>query len=173
VDFWPVRGDRIMATVTALLKSAHGADARGRQPYMVQNTINMANTGVTNASADIIQAITIPADTVVLNAGMEIMTAMSGDSGSDTTFDLGVTGTEPDIFADGFDADSGTAAGTYSVNAADFRPLITESADTIDVLIKTATTAPTAGKVRVWAIMMDVSDVGVMTADEVDRDTLA
>jgi hypothetical protein len=30
-----------------------------------------------------------------------------------------------------------------------------------------------AGKIRVWAIMMDVSTMGDMTADEVDRDTLA
>jgi len=31
----------------------------------------------------------------------------------------------------------------------------------------------TAGKVRVFAILMDCDDLGDMTANEVDRDTLA
>jgi len=31
----------------------------------------------------------------------------------------------------------------------------------------------TAGKIRVWALMLNVSDMGSMGADEVDRDTLA
>jgi hypothetical protein len=30
-----------------------------------------------------------------------------------------------------------------------------------------------AGKLRIWAMLSDVSDFGDMTADEVDRDTLA
>jgi len=31
----------------------------------------------------------------------------------------------------------------------------------------------TAGKLRAYAVMMDISDQGNMAADEVDRDTLA
>jgi len=31
----------------------------------------------------------------------------------------------------------------------------------------------TAGKIRVYAAMMDISDQGDMSANEVDRDTLA
>jgi hypothetical protein len=45
------------------------------------------------------------------------------------------------------------------------------AADTIDLEIDAATTAPTAGVVRVWAILMDVD--ARKTAAEVDRDLLA
>jgi hypothetical protein len=46
------------------------------------------------------------------------------------------------------------------------------SADTLDVELN-AVTSLTAGKIRVWALMLNVSDMGSMSADEVDRDTLA
>jgi len=48
------------------------------------------------------------------------------------------------------------------------------AAETIDVkLITQSGTALTTGKIRVWAMIMDVSDIGVVGANEVDRDTLA
>jgi len=47
------------------------------------------------------------------------------------------------------------------------------SADTIDVLLAGGGASFTAGKIRVYAMMMDISDQGDMSADEVDRDTLA
>jgi len=50
--------------------------------------------------------------------------------------------------------------------------LVTTS-DTVDVLIQAATTVSTAGKVRVWAVLMDVDGLGEMSADEVTRDALA
>ena len=47
------------------------------------------------------------------------------------------------------------------------------SADTIDVLLAGGGASFTAGSIRVYAILMDISDQGDMSADEVDRDTLA
>jgi hypothetical protein len=45
------------------------------------------------------------------------------------------------------------------------------AADTIDLEIDAATTAPTAGKLRIWAILMDVD---ARKAGEIaDRDVLA
>jgi hypothetical protein len=120
------------------------------------------------AAADVIECLNVPANTLILNAGLEIITVLGGES-SDTTFDLGVTGVDADNFVDGFDADA-AAAGAYAQNAAAFQPLIVGAADTIDLLIATATTAPTGGKVRVWAVLCDI---GAKPAPgTVDRDVI-
>jgi hypothetical protein len=83
---------------------------------------------------------------------------------------LGVTTTEPDNFVDGFDADA-AAAGAYAQNAAAYQPLVIGAADTIDLLIATATTAPTSGEVRVWAVLMNID--GRPARASVDREQLA
>jgi hypothetical protein len=127
-------------------------------PYLVEKTIDFAVAatakGSALAAADIIEVIDVPAGTMVINAGLQVVTVATGES-SDTTVDLGITTTEPDNFVDGFDLDA-AAAGAYAQNAAAFQPLIVGTADTIDLLIATATTAPTGGKVRVWALMCDI-----------------
>jgi hypothetical protein len=100
---------------------------------------------------------------------MEVITVLGGES-SDTTFDLG-TGVDADNFVDGFDADA-AAAGAYAQNAAAFQPVVVGStADTIDITIATATTAPTSGEVRVWAVLMNVN--GRPARASVDREQLA
>ena len=47
------------------------------------------------------------------------------------------------------------------------------TADTLDVLIQAQTGTTTAGVIRVFALLLDVDDIGTVGADEVDRDTLA
>jgi hypothetical protein len=142
-------------------------------PYFKEVLIDFAAAatakGSALAAADVIEAIRVPANTMILNAGLEVITVAAGES-NDTTLDLGVTTTEPDNFVDGFDLDA-AAAGAYAQNAAAFQPLVIGTADTIDLLIATATTAPTGGIVRVWAVLMDID--GRRTAAEVDRDNLA
>jgi hypothetical protein len=142
-------------------------------PYFKEVLIDFAAAatakGSALAAADVIEAISVPANTIILNAGLEVVTVAGGES-NDTTVDLGVTTTEPDIFIDGFDLDA-AAAGAYAQNAAAFQPLVIGTADTIDLLIATSTTAPTSGVVRVFAILMDVD--ARKTAAEVDRDVLA
>ena len=127
-------------------------------PYFVEKTIDFAVAatakGSALAAADVIEVIDVPANTMVLNAGLQVITVATGES-NDTTVDLGITTTEPDNFVDGFDLDA-AAAGAYAQNAAAFQPLIVGTADTIDLLIATATTAPTGGKVRVWAVLCDI-----------------
>jgi len=163
-----------MALGDNTLTVARGSSARGRQPYYVQGTVNFATAASDKGSAlvatDVIPAITIPANTVVLFAGMEVTTANVGGS-NDVTLDMSTAA--GDIFVDGFDFDA-AAVGDYAASDADFRPIVVGgTADNIDIKIATATTAPTGGVVRVWAILMDVDDSGDMGADEVDRDTLA
>ena len=162
-----------MATVTTLAGGATAGRTAGAVPYLVDKNIDFAAAatakGSALAAADVIECISVPANTLILNAGIEVITVLGGES-SDTTFDLGVTTTEPDNFVDGFDADA-AAAGAYAQNAAAYQPLVIGTADTIDLLIATATTAPTSGVVRVWAVLMSVD--GRIGADEVDRDQLA
>lgn len=162
-----------MATITTLAGGATAGRTVGSVPYLVDKSIDFAAAatakGSALAAADVIEAISVPVNTVILNAGLEITTVLGGES-NDTTFDLG-TGVDADVFVDGFDADA-AAAGAYAQNAAAFQPIVVgATADTIDITIATATTAPTSGVARVWAILMNVD--GRIGADEVDRDQLA
>lgn len=162
-----------MATITTLAGAASAGRTAGAVPYLVDVTIDFAAAatakGSALAAADVIEALSVPVDTVILNAGMEVITVLGGES-SDTTFDLG-TGVDADNFVDGFDADA-AAAGAYAQNAAAFQPVVVGStADTIDITIATATTAPTSGEVRVWAVLMNVD--GRPARASVDREQLA
>lgn len=162
-----------MATVTTLAGGSVDGFTAGRMPYFKEVLIDFAAAatakGSALAAADVIEAISVPANTMILNAGLEVITVAGGES-NDTTVDLGVTTTEPDIFVDGYDLDA-ASAGAYAQNAAAYQPLVIGTADTIDLLIATATTAPTSGVVRVWAVLMDID--GRKAAAEVDRDVLA
>ena len=142
-------------------------------PYFVEQEIDWAAAATAKggvlAAADVIEAIDVPANTVVLNAGLEVTVAAGGES-NDNTLDVGITGVDADCFVDGFDLDA-AAAGAYAQNAAAYQPLVVATADTIDVLIATATTAPTSGKIRVWALMCNID--AKPAPGGVDRDLLA
>ena len=136
-----------------------GHPANGRTPYLVENTIDMS--AFDPAAGDIIQAIDVPAESLVMSAGLEVLTASS----SSVTFDLGITGStagheDPDAFVDAYDA---TGTGYAPMDATDASAmLVCKVADTIDIL--TAGAQDTAGKVRVWAVLCDISGV-----DETDH----
>lgn len=164
-----------MATVTSLARAVGGEGNPGRKAYYVEQEIDWAAAatakGSALAAADVIEAITVPAGTMVLNAGMQVVTAATGES-ADVAIDVGVTGVDADVFVDGFDLDA-AAAGAYAQNAAAFQPIIVGTEDTIDVLIQAATTAPTGGKVRVFAVLMDIGTTGSTAGALADRDQLA
>ena len=141
-----------MATVSKVIGGTSGHPSTRRKPYWVENTID--NSLFDPANGDIIQAINVPAETLVIAAGLEVLTASS----SSVTMDLGITGStaghnDPDCWVDGYDA---TGTGHAPMDATDAAAmLIAKTADTIDILIGGA--QDTAGKVRVWALMCDVS----------------
>ena len=142
-------------TGTTSATSVHSRMNPGvRTPYLVENTID--NSLFDPAAADIIQAIDVPAETLVLAAGLEVLTASS----SSVTFDLGITGStvghhDPDCWVDAYDA---TGTGHAPMDATDAAAmLVCKVADTIDIL--TAGAQDTAGKVRVWALLCDISGV--------------
>lgn len=164
-----------MATVTTLARGAGTVGNPNRKLVLVDKTIDFAAAATAKGSAlaagDIIEAIAVPAQTMVVNAGMSVVAVNVGGS-NDVALDLGVTGIDPDVFVDGFDYDA-AAAGDYAQNAAAFQPVVLGAADTVDLLIQAATTAPTGGKVRVWALLMTVSEVGDTEGALADRDQLA
>tara|TARA_R100000081_G_scaffold29935_1_gene13696 strand:+ start:96 stop:578 length:483 start_codon:yes stop_codon:yes gene_type:complete len=160
-----------MALGDNTLRSAAGNSQRGRNPYMVQTTLNWATAlsdkGTALAAADVVPVIAVPKGTMVLNAGIEVDTQTDG---STFTVDLGMV--DPDVFVDGFDATS--AAGVVAQNPAAYQPVMAVADDNIDVTIASLSGgAVSSGKFRIWAVLMDCTDMGDTAADEVDRDALA
>ena len=133
-----------------------GHPSNGRTPYLVENTIDVSavNGDSGTADGDILQCLDIPAETLIMEAGVEVITALS----SSATIDLGITGGDPDRYVDG-----DTNAAGFSTLTATAR-VIVSSADTLDALIAGA--ASSAGKIRVFAVLCDVSGI-----DETDRNT--
>ena len=131
-----------------------GHPANGRTPYLVENTIDVSavNSSAGTTNGDILQALDIPAETLIMEAGIEVITALS----SSATMDLGITGGDVDRYVDG-----DTNATGYATLTATAR-VVVASADTLDIL--TAGADSSAGKVRVWAVLCDVSGV-----DETDH----
>lgn len=134
-----------------------------KTPYLVEKEIDFAVATTAKGSAlaanDIIEAIRVPANTLVLWAGMQVKEEMTGTS-TDLALDLGVTSNDPDRFVDGFDYDGASEGDWATVAAAATTPalLIGETADTIDILIQAQTNTFTGGTIRVVAQMVDVSD---------------
>ena len=102
-----------------------------------------------------------------MNAGIEVDTQSDG---STLTVDLGMIAAED--FIDGFDGTS--AAGVVAQNPTAYSPRMAVADDNIDLkLVTLSGGAVTTGKFRIWAVLMDCTDIGDMSANEVDRDTLA
>ena len=131
-----------------------GHPSNGRTPYLVENTIDISaiNSAAGTADGDVVQCLDIPAETLIMQAVIEVLTALSGS----VTIDLGITGGDVDNFVDG-----DTNATGYSVLTATANQVIA-SADTLDALLAGA--ASSAGKIRVWAVLCDVSGL-----DETDH----
>jgi len=133
-----------------------GHPSNTRSPYLVENTIDVSavNSDAGTANGDILNALDIPAETLIMEAGIEVTTALS----SSATMDLGITGGDVDRYVDG-----DTNATGYSTLTATAR-VVVASADTLDIL--TAGAASSAGKLRVWAVLCDISGI-----DESDNNT--
>ena len=159
-----------MANITALLKAASGNSQRGRNPYYVDVTIDLTTNSI--APGDTIQAITVPANTLILGAGFQVVESATMNTATDATAALGFTGGDVDAFAAALDID-GAADGAYAPQVAIDGLALSTSGDTIDFVLAGSGASFTAGKLRAFAVMMDISDQGDTTANEVDRDALA
>jgi len=175
-----------MATITMSTNSASTSNNGGTgnkqlrgSLVTLQNDIDLAdailqNGGTALAANDIIEAIAVPANTMVLYAGFKVVTATT-----DSALHVGITGTDVDLFAASFDLDGASVgditppAGLSSGVVANV-PAFTASADTLDVEIHASSGTITGGIIRVFAVcilMDEVSQSG--SAQEVDRDLLA
>ena len=165
-------------TISDLVVAARGTSTTpSRSPYFVEASIDIAAAVASKGSAleagEIIQAITVPANTMIMTAGIEVTTAVDASS-ADAVISLGVTGLDVDRFVAGFEFDADDApAGTYTTQADGSAPVVIGgTADTIDLELDSISTAPVSGVLRVFAVLLDVDAQGG-TADEVDRDQLA
>ena len=123
---------------------------------VVEATVTLPTTSGT------VTAISLPANCLVLSAGVVTTKAIAGSTGY--TIDLSV--------------DSADVVSALDIQAATVGAITTEAAvpvgvvaaNTLDV-VATVTGTATAGAVRVWAVVIDMT--APITADEVDRDQLA
>jgi len=159
-----------MATITSTLKSATGNSQRGRNPYMVENTIDLTAQAISSTAGDVVQAITVPANTKILAAGFQVVNSATMNTGTNATATLGTA--DADEYVTAFDID-GAADGAYAPSVTVSADVVLSTADTLDLTFAGDGATYTAGKIRVYAVMMDVSEIGDTSADEVDRDTLA
>jgi len=128
--------------------------AKGVRVYEAEVTLPTASGTVT--------AVSIPANCLVLSAGCVVTEACAGSTAHVADLSIG----SADIVT-AINLQTG-ALGAIITEAA--VPQGTTAADTIDV-VSTVTGTGTAGKVRVFALVVDMT--APRTADEVDRDTLA
>ena len=99
------------------------------------------------AAADTLQIIALPAYSVVLAAGLNVVSAET--TNTTATFDFGYTGGTPaaaNVYCDDF---ASNAVAMDSDNLAN--PTVIKAADTIDLLLNTA--VPANAVVKAWAIV--------------------
>jgi len=143
------------------------------QAYMVEAILDISKiSNYTCVNGDIFQVLEIPAGTFIVAAGAQVLTAFNG-----TTPTVDIDFAEGDDIVDGGDVTAtgylaaGTNGGANLTSQATFTQLITTT-DTIDVKLIAASADVTVGKLRVYAVVVDMNSV-TSSADEVDRDQLA
>ena len=152
------------------------ASRDGMNMRMVEAILDISKiTDYSCTNGDIFQLLEIPANTFVLFAGAEVLTAFDGTSPTvDIDFAAGddiVDG--GDVTSAGFLAEgtNGQANDTMTGAASTFTQFVTTT-DTIDVKLIASSADVTTGKLRVYACVIDVNGAQEL-ATEVDRDTLA
>ena len=142
------------------------------QEYLDIDALIAAGNSI--SEGDVFQMLEIPAGTLVLNAGAEVMSAFTGSCTLDMDFGGGddiIDGA--DITSTGYCA-AGSNGQTNTVvgSAASTYTQFIGTADTIDCTIAGAAAA--TGRLRVYATVIDCNDHGAVDkATEVDRDLLA
>ena len=159
-----------MATITSLLLPATGNSNRGRMPYQVELSIDLTAQAIDCSSTDIVQCITIPANTHILHAGVQVVTSATMNTGTNATITLGAA--DVDEYVTAFDID-GASDLAYAPSVTPSAETVLATADTLDLVFAGDGATFSAGKLRVFALLMDVSEQGSTSANEVDRDTLA
>ena len=159
-----------MATLTSLLLPETGNSNRGRMPYQVELIIDLTAQAIDCSAPDTVQCITLPANTHILHAGVQVVESATMDTGTNATVTLGAA--DVDEYVTAFDID-GASDGAYAPSVTPSAEVVLATADTLDLVFAGDGATFSAGKLRVFALLMDVSEQGSTSANEVDRDTLA
>jgi hypothetical protein len=140
-----------MATISKVYGTTTHA-ANKRVPYLVERTFSLVDI----PANDVVEAIAVPAETIVLAAGVEYLTAVTGLT---TPALLLGYGGDTDEWAASHTAASAAYATPVGDGTAGAVHKIFTSADTIDLVVGAASGTVTAGVARVWALMIDISGV--------------
>ena len=159
-----------MATLTSLLLPETGNSNRGRMPYQVELIIDLTAQAIDCSAPDTVQCITLPANTHILHAGVQVVESATMDTGTNATVTLGAA--DVDEYVTAFDID-GASDLAYAPSVTPSAEVVLATADTLDLVFAGDGATFSAGKLRVFALLMDVSEQGSTSANEVDRDTLA
>ena len=143
--------------------------------YTIEATLDiddMVLKGYSGVDGDIFQLLEIPAGVLVINAGAEVMKAFNSSVTADIDFAAGddiVDGA--DVTSTGFcAAGSNGQTNVIGTGSASTYTQFMASTDTIDV--KLAGAAPTTGRIRVYAVVVDCNEQGAEPTAAA-RDTLA
>ena len=137
-----------MATLTQTgAETGQGHASSGGVPKVYAQSTVIDGTSTALTSGDVYQAINVPANSVVLSAGIDVITAGTGTG----TLALG-DGTVTYVAAATQSAGQMTSGDALAELAVTYA-----AADTLDV---TVATANVNSKVRVWAILVDIDGQG-------------
>ena len=156
-------------SIAALPASRNGLNMR-----MIEGILDIDKlTNYSCTNGDIFQVVEIPANTMVLFAGAEVLKAFDGSSPTvDIDFAEGddiVDG--GDVTSTGFLASGSNGAAMTTSGTITFTQHVTTT-DTIDVKLIASSADVTTGRLRVVACVVDTNGAQEL-ATEVDRDTLA
>tara|TARA_B000000437_G_scaffold120986_1_gene87862 strand:- start:90 stop:530 length:441 start_codon:yes stop_codon:yes gene_type:complete len=137
-----------MATLTQTgAGTGQGHASSGGVPKVYAQSTVIDGTSTALTSGDVYQAINVPANSVVLSAGIDVITAGTGTG----TLALG-DGTVTYVAAATQSAGQMTSGDALAELAVTYA-----AADTLDV---TVATANVNSKVRVWAVLIDIDGQG-------------
>jgi hypothetical protein len=153
------------------------ANRNGTAMRMVEAILDISKiTDYSCTDGDVFQLLEIPAGTLVLFAGAEVLTAFNGTS---PTVDIDFAAGDDiidggDVSSAGFLAEgSNGQANDVTTGAASLFTQFQSATDTIDVKLIAGSADVTLGKLRVYACVIDCNGEHKQLADEVDRDQLA
>lgn len=128
-----------------------------RVPYVVENVVDLVevNAGAGPADGDVLRLIDVPAETLVLGAGFEIIEALADGGALDLDMGDGASLTR---WVDNYTTTTVGYATRVATTTTDPIKVYT-TADTIDIRVVDGGLGVTTGMLRAWALMVDISGV--------------
>ena len=152
-------------SIAALPSMKHTHVMRNVEAYL--DIDELVAAGNSFSDGDVFQVLEIPAGTLVVNAGAEVMKAFTSSCTLDMDFGGGADITSAGFCAAGTNGQTNTVVGSAASTYTQF----VSTTDTIDATIAGA--APATGRLRIYATVIDCNEHGSDKPTDVDRDQLA